>query len=57
MQRQNFIKDGKYPHIVYVEKPKPATNQPDDFSEAMIYQTRTTAEMEGLNISEQLVPN
>ncbi|OAY81799.1 hypothetical protein ACMD2_19538 [Ananas comosus] len=45
-KRQNFIKDGKYPHIVYVEKPKPATNQPDDFSEAMIYQARTTAEME-----------
>ncbi|XP_020083245.1 putative lipase YOR059C isoform X1 [Ananas comosus] len=45
-KRQNFIKDGKYPHIVYVEKPKPATNQPDDFSDAMIYQARTTAEME-----------
>lgn len=54
MQRQNFIKDGKYPHIAYVEKPKPATNQPDVFSDTMIYQARTTAEMEGLNISETI---
>ena len=43
-QRKSFINDGRYPHIVYVEEPKV---QDVDFPDAMIYQARTTSEMEG----------
>ncbi|KAL6636998.1 hypothetical protein ACP70R_024570 [Stipagrostis hirtigluma subsp. patula] len=42
-KHQNFINDEQYPHIVYVEKPKA---QDVDFSDAMIYQAKTTSEME-----------
>ncbi|OEL22664.1 hypothetical protein BAE44_0016313 [Dichanthelium oligosanthes] len=42
-ERQSFINDGRYPHIVYVEEPKV---QDVDFSDAMIYQAKTTSEME-----------
>ncbi|PVH31298.1 hypothetical protein PAHAL_9G105600 [Panicum hallii] len=49
-ERKSFINDGRYPHIVYVEEPKV---QDVDFSDAMIYQAKTTSEMEvmlkGLN--------
>nr|CAB3493402.1 unnamed protein product [Digitaria exilis] len=41
--RQSFINDSRYPHIVYVEEPKV---QDVDFSDAMIYQAKTTSEME-----------
>lgn len=44
-QRQSFINDSRYPHIVYVEEPKV---QDVDFSDAMIYQAKTTSEMEGI---------
>jgi hypothetical protein len=44
LQKQDFVYDGKYPHVVYVEKPK---TQDFDFSDAMIYQAKTTSEMEG----------
>ncbi|KAF0910393.1 hypothetical protein E2562_001559 [Oryza meyeriana var. granulata] len=40
---QNFINDVRYPHIVYVENPKV---QDIDFSDSMIYQAKTTSEME-----------
>ncbi|KAL5210423.1 hypothetical protein ABZP36_006046 [Zizania latifolia] len=51
-KQQNFINDARYPHVVYVEKPKA---QDIDFSDSMIYQAKTTSEMEevmlkGLNI-------
>ncbi|KQK13427.1 hypothetical protein BRADI_1g10070v3 [Brachypodium distachyon] len=42
-KKQDFINDGKYPHVVYVEKPKA---RDVDFSDAMIYQAKTTSEME-----------
>ncbi|KAF8674336.1 hypothetical protein HU200_048165 [Digitaria exilis] len=42
-ERQSFINDSRYPHIVYVEEPKV---QDVDFSDAMIYQAKTTSEME-----------
>ncbi|XP_062214717.1 uncharacterized protein LOC133915536 isoform X1 [Phragmites australis] len=42
-KHQSFINDGRYPHVVYVEKPK-ARNV--DFSDAMLYQAKTTSEME-----------
>ncbi|KAM0915574.1 hypothetical protein ACQ4PT_010745 [Festuca glaucescens] len=42
-QKQDFVHDGKYPHVVYVEKPKA---QDVDFSDAVIYQAKTTSEME-----------
>ncbi|KAM0911104.1 hypothetical protein ACQ4PT_013702 [Festuca glaucescens] len=42
-KKQDFVDDGKYPHVVYVEKPKA---QDVDFSDAMIYQAKTTTEME-----------
>jgi len=49
-QHKSFINDGRYPHIVYVEEPKV---QDVDFSDALIYQAKTTSEMEvmlkGLN--------
>lgn len=41
--KQDFVDDGKYPHVVYVEKPKA---RDVDFSDAMIYQAKTTTEME-----------
>ncbi|CAM0875027.1 unnamed protein product [Alopecurus aequalis] len=34
-KKEDFVDDGKYPHVVYVEKPK---DQDVDFSDAMIYQ-------------------
>lgn len=40
---QSFISDSRYPHIVYVEGPKVSDV---DFSDAMIYQAKTTIEME-----------
>jgi hypothetical protein len=43
-QCQCFINDGRYPHIVYVEEPK---DQDVEFSDAMIYEAKTTSEMEG----------
>ena len=43
-QKQDFVDDGKYPHVVYVEKPKARDG---DFSDDMIYQAKTTSEMEG----------
>ncbi|BAS86180.1 Os03g0726800 [Oryza sativa Japonica Group] len=42
---QNFINHVKYPHVVYVEKPKV---QDTDFSDSMIYQAKNTSEMEEL---------
>ncbi|XP_012704361.1 uncharacterized protein LOC101757948 [Setaria italica] len=42
-ERQSFINDGRYPHIVYVEEPKV---QEVEFSDAMIYQAKSTSEME-----------
>ncbi|XP_051178574.1 putative lipase ROG1 isoform X1 [Lolium perenne] len=42
-KKQDFVHDGKYPHVVHVEKPK---SQDVDFSDAMIYQAKTTSEME-----------
>jgi len=42
-ERKSFINDGRYPHIVYVEEPKV---QDVDFPDAMIYQAKTTSEME-----------
>uniref|UniRef100_A0ACD5X809 Uncharacterized protein n=1 Tax=Avena sativa TaxID=4498 RepID=A0ACD5X809_AVESA len=42
-KKQDFVDDGKYPHVVYVEKPQA---QDVDFSDAMIYQAKTTSEME-----------
>ena len=44
-QLQSFTNDGRYPHIVYVEEPKV---EDVDFSDAMIYQAKTTTEMEGM---------
>ncbi|TVU45286.1 hypothetical protein EJB05_04768, partial [Eragrostis curvula] len=38
-----FTNDGRYPHIVYVEEPKA---QDVEFSDSMIYQAKTTSEME-----------
>uniref|UniRef100_A0A0D9VYH5 DUF676 domain-containing protein n=1 Tax=Leersia perrieri TaxID=77586 RepID=A0A0D9VYH5_9ORYZ len=40
---QNFINDARYPHVVYVEKPKA---QDIDFSDSLIYEPKTTIEME-----------
>ncbi|GJM96462.1 hypothetical protein PR202_ga13301 [Eleusine coracana subsp. coracana] len=42
-QHQHFINDGRYPHVVYVEEPKV---QDVEFSDAMIYEAKTTSEME-----------
>jgi len=42
-EHKSFINDGRYPHIVYVEEPKV---QDVDFSDALIYQAKTTSEME-----------
>lgn len=44
-QPQSFINNDRYPHIVYVEVPKVVDV---DFSDAMIYQAKTTTEMEGM---------
>jgi hypothetical protein len=45
-QCQCFINDGRYPHIVYVEEPK---DQDVEFSDTMIYEAKTTSEMEGIH--------
>ncbi|TVU45274.1 hypothetical protein EJB05_04755, partial [Eragrostis curvula] len=42
-KQQCFTNDGRYPHIVYVEEPKA---QDVEFSDSMIYQAKTTSEME-----------
>ena len=52
-QKQEFVADGKYPHVVYVEKPK---DQDVDFSDAMIYQAQSTSEMEGKLLSPSPLP-
>jgi E3 ubiquitin-protein ligase FANCL len=46
-QPQSFLKNDRYPHIVYVEGPKV---EDVDFSDAMIYQAKTTTEMEGMSL-------
>uniref|UniRef100_A0A453H9T3 DUF676 domain-containing protein n=1 Tax=Aegilops tauschii subsp. strangulata TaxID=200361 RepID=A0A453H9T3_AEGTS len=43
-QKEDFVDDVRYPHVVYVEKPKV---RDVDFSDEMIYQAKTTSEMEG----------
>ncbi|XP_010936210.2 uncharacterized protein [Elaeis guineensis] len=45
-KRESFTKSGKYPHVVYVEKPQTAIVQQEDFSEMMISQPKSTSEME-----------
>uniref|UniRef100_A0A453H9S1 Uncharacterized protein n=1 Tax=Aegilops tauschii subsp. strangulata TaxID=200361 RepID=A0A453H9S1_AEGTS len=42
-QKEDFVDDVRYPHVVYVEKPKV---RDVDFSDEMIYQAKTTSEME-----------
>ncbi|KAK3146223.1 hypothetical protein QOZ80_3BG0263220 [Eleusine coracana subsp. coracana] len=42
-KHQRFINNGRYPHVVYVEEPKV---QDVEFSDAMIYEAKTTSEME-----------
>ena len=42
-QKGDFVDDVRYPHVVYVEKPKA---RDVDFSDEMIYQAKTTSEME-----------
>lgn len=44
-QPRSFINNDKYPHIVYVEEPKV---EDVDFLDAIIYQAKTTTEMEGM---------
>ena len=44
-QPQSFINNDRYPHIVYVDGPKV---EDVEFSDAMIYQAKTTTEMEGM---------
>jgi E3 ubiquitin-protein ligase FANCL len=53
-QKQDFVHDGKYPHVVHVEKPK---SQDVDFSDAMIYQAKTTSEMEGMILTPSPSPH
>uniref|UniRef100_A0A453HA00 Uncharacterized protein n=1 Tax=Aegilops tauschii subsp. strangulata TaxID=200361 RepID=A0A453HA00_AEGTS len=43
-KKEDFVDDVRYPHVVYVEKPKV---RDVDFSDEMIYQAKTTSEMEG----------
>ncbi|XP_038977444.1 putative lipase ROG1 isoform X2 [Phoenix dactylifera] len=45
-KRESFTKNGQYPHVVYVEKPKTAIVQQEDFSETMISQPKSASEME-----------
>ncbi|KAM3310956.1 hypothetical protein ACQJBY_031555 [Aegilops geniculata] len=42
-KKEDFVDDVRYPHVVYVEKPKA---RDVDFSDEMIYQAKTTSEME-----------
>ncbi|KAF7052470.1 hypothetical protein CFC21_060562 [Triticum aestivum] len=42
-KKEDFVDDVRYPHVVYVEKPKV---RDVDFSDEMIYQAKTTSEME-----------
>ncbi|KAM3294352.1 hypothetical protein ACQJBY_037316 [Aegilops geniculata] len=42
-KKEDFVDDARYPHVVYVEKPKA---RDVDFSDEMIYQAKTTSEME-----------
>jgi hypothetical protein len=44
-QPRSFINNNRYPHIVYVEGPKV---EDVDFLDAMIYEAKTTSEMEGV---------
>ena len=46
-QKEDLVDDVRYPHVVYVEKPKA---RDVDFSDEMIYQAKTTSEMEGKNL-------
>uniref|UniRef100_A0A8R7RBT7 Uncharacterized protein n=1 Tax=Triticum urartu TaxID=4572 RepID=A0A8R7RBT7_TRIUA len=46
-QKGDFVDDVRYPHVVYVEKPKA---RDVDFSDEMIYQAKTTSEMEEVTL-------
>ncbi|KAL0926122.1 hypothetical protein M5K25_004516 [Dendrobium thyrsiflorum] len=46
----NFTKDAKYPHVVYVDKPKNTDLEQEDFAETLIYDPKSAAEMEELMI-------
>ncbi|KAF7071666.1 hypothetical protein CFC21_076933 [Triticum aestivum] len=46
-KKEDFVDDVRYPHVVYVEKPKA---QDVDFSDEMIYQEKTTSEMEEVTL-------
>lgn len=46
-QPNNFTKDSKYPHVVFVDKPKSTDVEQEDFIEEMIYDPKSAAEMEG----------
>ncbi|XP_020585895.1 putative lipase YOR059C [Phalaenopsis equestris] len=46
----NFTKDSKYPHVVFVEKPKNTDVKQDGFIESMIYDPKSADEMEELMI-------
>ncbi|KAJ0967724.1 hypothetical protein J5N97_024641 [Dioscorea zingiberensis] len=43
---ERFTKNLKYPHVVYVEKPKSSSMQNEDFSENTIYQLKSPNEIE-----------
>ncbi|XP_010939322.1 putative lipase ROG1 [Elaeis guineensis] len=45
-KRESFTKNGKYPHVVYVEKPKTTIVQQEDFSETIVSEPKTASEME-----------
>lgn len=47
MQRQNFVKNEWYPHIVYEEKAKAARFGHEEFVETAICEQLSAAEMEG----------
>ncbi|XP_048548132.1 uncharacterized protein LOC125527656 isoform X5 [Triticum urartu] len=46
-KKGDFVDDVRYPHVVYVEKPKA---RDVDFSDEMIYQAKTTSEMEEVTL-------
>ncbi|XP_020257940.1 putative lipase YOR059C [Asparagus officinalis] len=49
-KRQNFMKNERYPHIVYEEEAKVDTLEHEDIVESIVSRPMTTAEMEGESI-------
>ncbi|XP_044369224.1 uncharacterized protein [Triticum aestivum] len=53
-KKEDFVDDVRYPHVVYVEKPKA---QDVNFLDEMIYQAKTTSELEEVTLkSRNIIP-